>query len=155
MDEKNLEEQLKAAEQKVEEYLNGWKRAKADYANAEREHRDAMQGLSRMMRSVCMRDLAPILANWKRAAAHIPEAAAKEQWVQGIVQIQRQFEEFLKKQGVAQLKTVGELFDPSKHESVGVQKIEGKKRGEIVEEVEPGYVIDGEVIIPSRVVISE
>ncbi|MDO8435756.1 MAG: nucleotide exchange factor GrpE [bacterium] len=154
-EDKNFEEQLKVAEQKAEEYLDGWKRAKADYANAEREHQGAMQGLSRMMRTACVRDLAEVLAHWKRAAAHIPEEALKEKWVQGLVQIQRLFEDYLKKQGVEEMKTVGEKFDPARHESVGAQKVEGKESGEIVAEVEPGYTIDGDAIVPARVVISE
>ena len=34
---KKIKEELKIAQKKMEDYLNGWKRAKADYINFKRE----------------------------------------------------------------------------------------------------------------------
>jgi molecular chaperone GrpE len=82
----------------------------------------------------------------------IPENLKEEKWVQGVIQIKGQFENFLKNQGVEKIKTVGSAFDPDYHEAV--DRIPSKNpQNVIVSEVQAGYKIGEHVIRPAKVIV--
>ena len=71
-----------------------------------------------------------------------------------------QIAEFLKKEGIEEIKTVGEKFNPETMEAVeeiANENIEHRIQdtGIVVEELQKGYIIDGKVIRPSKVRISK
>lgn len=151
--ESDLEKRLLECEQKTSEYLAGWQRAKADYANLKRDHERQLQGISGIIRAGCVLDLLPTFNNWKRALAHIPEEDKQKDWVQGVMQIQKLFRDFLERNEVKEIQTIGEKFNPVLHEAVSSRKAEGKAGDEILEEVEGGYMIGDKVIAPAKVII--
>ena len=63
--------------------------------------------------------------------------------------------DFLKSQGVEEIKSVGEKFDPRFHEAVEEVKCrdaaQGQESGVILEEIQKGYKINGELLRPARV----
>ena len=61
----------------------------------------------------------------------------------------------LKRLGLDEIPTVGEKFDPELHEAVGTEKVEGKKSGEIIEEVKSGYKLYDKVLEPAKVKTAE
>jgi len=75
----------------------------------------------------------------------------------GIESIKKQFEDFLKTQGVEVMKIIGEKFDPLKHEAVelveGGPPAQAGESGIIAEESQKGYLMKGEVLRPAKVKI--
>ena len=69
--------------------------------------------------------------------------------VQGFLQIGNQLREFLKSQGVQELKAEQEKFNPEFHEAVG--EVEGEKQGTVEEVVEKGYLLRGKLLRPAKV----
>jgi hypothetical protein len=65
----------------------------------------------------------------------------------------RQFVKILKKEGLSNIETVGEPFDPNKHEAVNRVHVEGKD-GIIIEEVRKGFTLKDKVIRPSLVIVA-
>ena len=59
----------------------------------------------------------------------------------------------LKKEGVIKLESIGETFDPNKHEAVLRVQTEGKD-GVILEEIRKGYMLKDMVIRPSLVKVA-
>src|SRR4249920_1624 len=49
----------------------------------------------------------------------------------------------------------GEKFDPEQHEALSAQPAEGTESGVVLETVEKGYRLDGQVLRPARVVVSK
>lgn len=144
-----LKEELEKLKKDAENYLNGWKRARADYLNLEREIRQEKFEWIKFANLELILKILPILDSFDQSLEKMPENLKNDQWVKGIMQIKRQFEDFLKDQGAEKIKTIGEKFDLGKHEVV-------EKRGEgneIVEEIQSGYLLNGEVIRPAKVVI--
>lgn len=139
----------------AEEYLNGWKRAKADYLNLKREVDKEKAELIAMANAGLLLDLLPVYSHLKLAMTHVPAEAREKDWVKGFQQIHRQFQELLKRLGVEEVKTVGEPFDPKMHEAVGSRKVEGAKPHTVVEEVQPGYLLASRVIQPAKVKVAE
>lgn len=157
---KKLIEELRA---KCEEYLNGWKRAQADYHNLEREIDQKKSEWIKMANADLLAQLLPIYDNLKLALKHVPEEQKKSDWVVGIEHIKNQLNKLLEENGVEEIKTVGEKFNPELHEAVSVAKSDKHKKeagqvdkgGLIKEEVRPGYKLSGKVFYPAKVIVNE
>ena len=49
----------------------------------------------------------------------------------------------------------GERFDPTVHEAISTRTADGVEAGTVVDTLERGYRLDGQVLRPARVVVSE
>ncbi|XOU94574.1 MAG: nucleotide exchange factor GrpE [Candidatus Kerfeldbacteria bacterium] len=148
--------ELEKTKEKMEEYLNGWKRAKADYSNQKKEFERKEQEIIQFANATLILEIMPIYDNFKLAWKHIPEEHKNEdEWLKGIEHIKKQFADMLKRLGLEEIPTVGEKFDPELHEAVGTEKVEGKKSGEIVEEIKSGYKLYNKVLEPAKVKTAE
>ncbi len=163
---KQLQKELTEAKKKAEEYLNGWKRAKADYINREKEIEKEKKDWQKFANLSVIFQLLPILDNFKRAFKVYEELQLNleredlremKAWVEGVKQIKNQLENLFKALKIEEIKTVGEKFDPFLHESVGVQEENdsNEKSEIIVKEIEPGYKLHGRVIRPAKVIVSK
>lgn len=71
----------------------------------------------------------------------------------GIKKLYQQFFQVLEKSGLKKIKSSGEVFDPYYHEALIKEKSD-KKPGAILEELQPGYLLNSKVIRQSKVKIS-
>lgn len=150
---KKLRGKLKESQKKAEEYLTGWQRTKADLINYRKEQEQKISDYYKFANEGLILEILLVLDNFNIALNHLPKESKKDKWLEGILQIKKQLEDSLTKQGVEEIKTLGEKFNPEFHESIGAVK-SNKKGGTIIEEVQRGYKLNGKVIRPSRVKIS-
>jgi len=152
-----LKEKIAVLEKRIEENLNGWKRAKADYINLQKETEKRQQELIQFANASLILQILPINDHFKLAFSQLPEIKDEEtkKWVQGIEHIKNQIQATLKTLGIEEIKTVGEKFNPERHEAVEKRKAEGKEKDIIIEEVKPGYLMHGKVLEAAKVVVSE
>ncbi|MGC9048917.1 MAG: nucleotide exchange factor GrpE [Patescibacteria group bacterium] len=146
---KKLEEELAAIKAQAKEYLDGWKRARADYLNREKEIEKEKIAWIKFANLELILNLLLILDSFEQSVKQISEELKDNEWVKGILKIKEQFENFLKLQGVERIKTIGEKFNPDFHEVI--EKRGGE--GIIVEEIQAGYTMHGQVIRTAKVVI--
>ncbi len=153
-EEKNEEAQteLEACKKQAEEYLNGWKRAKADYLNLKKESETASAELAQFVAGGMMLKFLPVYDGLKKACAM---ETSGDKWAEGILNIKKQFEDVFKKLGVEEIKTVGEKFNPEFHEAISRQKKDGVESDIIIGEVGGGYMMNGKTIIAAKVIVSE
>ncbi len=71
----------------------------------------------------------------------------------GMEMVNKQFLDVLKMHGLELVKSLGKMFDPNFHEAIGHKEAEGKEDGEVVVEYQKGYLLNGRLIRPSKVVI--
>lgn len=149
--------ELEDLKKKCEEYLFGWQRAKADYLNFKRESEKQKQEFLQFANAGLLADLIPIYDNFKKAFNYNPKNEDKEwkNWQVGIGHIKNQLWEFIKRFGIEEIKTVGQKFDPNFHESVESKKDSGKESLIILEEVAPGYTLQGKVVTVAKVIVAE
>lgn len=157
---KDLLEELK---RQKEEYLNGWKRERADFLNYKKEEMERISALLKYANEELLLKILPVLDNIYLAEKQIPEDLKNHKWVEGILQLKNQISEFLKQEGVEEIKTKGEMFNPNFHEVVGDVPAEAlakagkevKEHGIIVEETQKGYTLYGKVIRPAKVKVTK
>jgi molecular chaperone GrpE len=138
-----------------DEYLEGWKRAKADYLNLKKEAEKEKKELAEFANAALLVQLLPIYDHFKRALAAIPEGERTKDWEKGVEAIYREFQGLLKSLGVEEIPTVGEKFDPSTHHAVGKEKKEGVEPGTILTETRAGFSFRGKILGPAQVIVAE
>ena len=174
-----LEQELEACKKQAEEYLNGWKRAKADYLNREREvEKEKAQWMDLAALNTVL-TLLPVVESFDKAFAQLaalrggsagldapPEETGDklsrygippeiEQWIQGIVHTRDELWKALKNLKVEKIETTGKKFDTAFMESVGKEKVKDKEPGMVVKEAAAGYIMAGQVIKPAQVIVAE
>ncbi|MEK7122913.1 MAG: nucleotide exchange factor GrpE [Patescibacteria group bacterium] len=153
----SLEEELAECKKQCEEYLNGWKRAKADYINYKNEtekRRDELAGMALMTSAA---QFIPALDNLKKAFQQLPAELSGSEWVKGIEHIYKQLVEVMKGSSVEEFSenTVGSEFDPAKHYAVGEERRDDFDDNVITQEVSSGYTFRGNVIVPAKVIVNK
>lgn len=146
-----LERELSATQAQASEYLDGWQRAQAEFANyrkrqdAEREQRRQMSNAALLSRVL------PIVDDLERAAETLPEGLRNLTWIEGVFLILRKLEMVLESEGVQPILTEGQAFDPIYHEAVTYEEADGYEDGQIIGEVQRGYLLGTRVIRPALV----
>lgn len=99
------------------------------------------------------RDLFEIVDDLERALGH--SDAEAEILKEGMNLILTKLNELLKKRGIEQISTVGEMFDPSQHEAIMQIESDNAEDGIIVKEIQKGYRANGRVLRPARVAVAK
>ena len=153
-DHKKLED-IKKLTKQCDEYLNGWKLAKANLENYKKNTEKRQQEFREFMAADLVLDILPVHNHFKESLKHIPDNDKKKDWVVGITHIKSQLDKFLKDRGVEEIKTVGEKFNPELHEAVSKRKDKNLESDIILEECSTGYIMNGKVIMAAKVIVSE
>lgn len=163
----NIEEELVECKKKAEEYLSGWQRERADFANYKKDEVKLREDMKFYAKSKIIYEFLNIFDNFDLALKHMPPELAENNWAKGIMHIRQQFEIILKGEGVEEIKSIGEKFDPTLHEALEEVEATGEEKepafakatagesGIVLEELQKGYKLDGRVIRPVKVKISK
>lgn len=146
-----LEENLAQAESQAAEYLDGWQRARAEYANArKRLERERAEAYGRAAVDYAQKML-PILDDFNRALSNVPDEIEQNDWFEGITLVTRKMNSILEELNVEKIEAIGQPFDPNFHEALALTEAEGFESGTVVEEVQGGYKLGERVIRPALV----
>ena len=130
-------------------------RSAADFENAKKRLAKEREELFKFILEGTILDLLPILDNFDRALLHVNPGEEKiKSLCEGFRLIQKQLINILTERGVKRLEVVGKLFDPHAHEAVGYVVAEDKPEGIVMEEIVPGYELNGKLIRPAKVKLS-
>lgn len=159
-----VEDELTTARQEIErlkkeneEYLNGWKRAKADYANLKNDQEKRSKELVEFSCLSLFAQWVPIVEHLRQALTkHLPKDLENSEWVKGIEQIYKQIREVMKGMGIEDFTdTIGKPFDPAWHEAVGHEQIGETEDNIITQEISAGYMYKGRVMVPAKVIVNK
>lgn len=149
---KDPKQKSKEWQVKANEYLDGWKRERAAFENYKKEEYErAGEVRLRTIRDFLTR-LLPMMDSFELALKSTPEEAKKSNWFIGYTYIKKQFDDFLKEEGIEEIETAGKAFDPRLHEAIEHEKENGEEGALIVkEEMQKGYKVNDYIIRPARV----
>lgn len=147
-------DELTAAQQERDSYLELAQRTKADFDNyRKRVAKEAGEAVARG-RAELARELIPVVDNLERAVGSAGERP-DEALLRGVELVLKDLHSVLGRAGVEQYDPTGERFDPAWHEALSTQPADGAEPGTVVETLERGYRLDDQVLRPARVVVSE
>lgn len=101
------------------------------------------------------RPLLDVADNLERAAHQAGEGAGAHQaTLEGLRMVHSQLLAVLARYGVAPIDAVGSAFDFNVHEAIAHVRSEGRPDNEVVSEVARGYLLNGRLLRPSKVVVA-
>lgn len=151
----DLKTRLEEAQAKADEYLDGWQRARAEFANyKKRIDRDQAQVYQNAAGNVIKRFL-DILDDLERALKNCPTSGEGAEWAAGIDLIYRKFLTALEAEGVKPMEAEGQVFDPNIHEAISHEDCNDVDSGQVIEVVKQGYRMGDHVLRPATVRVAK
>ena len=162
---KKLRADLKACQKEKEEYLTGWQKERADFANYRKDEDTRKINFSEALRERILSRFLTVIDSFNMAFAN-REAWEKvdEGWRKGVEYIHAQLNTVFEEYGVKEIGTVGETFDPNIHQSIESVATDKKELDHTVASViQKGYKLGdpstgsghGRVMRPARVNVYE
>lgn len=150
-----LRNELDAWQARANEYLDGWQRSRAEFANyKKRIEREQSQAYQQAVANVIRRYL-EIQDDLERALKNRPQEGDGAIWAEGIELIYRKLASFLEAEGVKVMQVEGQFFDPNLHEAIAMEESSEHESGQIIEVVKQGYLIGERVLRPAQVKVAK
>ncbi len=139
----------------AEEYLQGWQRARAEFANyKKRVEKEMQEAYQRAAGDILARYLF-IMDDLERALKERPEGSEASAWADGVELIYRKFENILESQGVEPVPAIGEMFDPNLHEAISHEDSDSHRAGEVIDVIQRGYAMGDRILRPALVRVAK
>jgi len=145
------QDMVNAAQTQAQEYLEGWQRARAEFANyKKRVEREMKDSHSNAAGSV-LKDILPAIDDFERAMSSVPASLKDDPWVGGVGMILRKLNKVLDDYGVTVVDPTGKPFDPNQHEAIGMEDSDDVATGHVTATMQKGYVLGDRVLRPALV----
>lgn len=141
-------EEVKAKEKDVYDQLL---RLNAEYQNFRKRSEKSIADARNMGKEDVLLNiisLADAMAMAEQSSANATDVGALKK---GLMLLREQFEKFLSDQGLVPITAAGEEMDPQRHEAIAQVFDADVPEGTIVDEIQKGYTLNGQVVRPARV----
>ncbi|MAQ69968.1 MAG: nucleotide exchange factor GrpE [Flavobacteriales bacterium] len=138
-------------DQEISDLKDKYLRLIAEFENYKKRTSKEKEDFAKYAKENLINSLLPIIDDFERAKK------TKEKDIEGYILIGQKMTDILEKQNLKKIQlTKNELFDLEKHEAISsIQVKEKKKKGRIIEEVEPGYMLLDKIIRYPKVIIGK
>ncbi len=134
------------------EYLAGWQRAKADFINYKKEDLRRLEEVAKFGSEDLIEDIVSVVYSFDLALRVMEKNGGVDK---GFYLIRSQIEDVLKKRGLEKMHiSPGDAYDPSLAEAM-LEIESDKPPGTVIEVMEPGYLLHGEVLKPAKVALAK
>jgi molecular chaperone GrpE len=146
------DDQLAAVTAERDQYLDLLQRVQADFENYRKRAAREQERLVAHAHERLVRELLPVLDDLERAL-EAAERHEEAKLVDGVKLVEQSLRKALQKEGLTEIETAGR-FDPHVHEAVLTQARPGTEPGSVLDVVQRGYSLGGQVVRPARVIVA-
>ena len=140
-------------DEQIEELQDRVRRQMAEFDNfRKRTEKEKAQMFEVGAKSIIEKIL-PVIDNFERGLASIPEEEAGSAFADGMNMIYKQLMNELEQAGVAPIEAVGEEFDPEYHNAVMQVENDELESGTVAQELQKGYTYRDSVVRHSMVAV--
>lgn len=100
-------------------------------------------------------DLLPVIDDLERALSIEASAEQADAYRKGVELIHKRLLDTLKRRGVTLVESIGQPFDPHRHQAVTYEPADGKADGDIIEEYARGYLLGDRLLRPAMVKVAK
>ena len=141
---------------KYEEIQDRYLRLSAEFDNYRKRTLREKADLTRFASEGVLLSLLPVIDDFDRAMASLPEQGECKSYIEGISLIYNKVKDFLKQNGVEEMEALHQPFDADLHDAVTkIPAPEDKLKGKIVDVLQKGYYLKGKVLRHAKVVVGE
>lgn len=152
---KKLAEKLETAEQEKEKAQDSLLRTMAEFDNYKKRVTREKERLIKFGTEKLALELLPVIDNFERALEQAHEAQESGAVIEGVEMIFKQLLGVLEKFHIQGFDSVGEQFNPEKHEAMAQQEHDEYEENVIVAEFQRGYMLHDHLLRPARVIVSK
>jgi molecular chaperone GrpE len=142
----------------LENERDKWKdlalRVQADFDNFRKRTAREVTEIRRFAASALLEDLLPVLDNFDLGLMAARQEGENSPIAMGMAMVRRQLDDFLTSQGVKEIPTDGERFDPTRHDAVATEADATIPEGIILRVARKGYFLHDRVLRAPSVVVS-
>ncbi len=148
--------EMSQEEQKLAEANERYVRLLADFDNYRKRVRKEREVLRQSAAEDIALDLIPVIDNLERAVAAAKNDASDSSGsvLKGVELTLKLFGGALSRHGIERMSCIGEKFDPTRHEAVAQVASEDAEPETVIEEIAPGYTINGRIIRAPKVTVA-
>ena len=139
-------------DEKYQALMDKFMRLQADFANYKRRTEAQKTEFVELGVKKVVNDLLPVIDNFERALDSIVD---KDSTYDGIIMIKDQLTDVLKKEGIVEMKALGEEFDPTYHHAVLTEDSDEYDSGYVIEVLQKGYIKKKKTLRPAMVKVSQ
>ena len=141
-------------DERIEELTDKVKRQMAEFDNFRKRTEKEKSQMYDMGAKTIVEKILPVIDNFERGLAAVPEESKEDAFVVGMDKIYRQMLTVLEEAGVTPIEAVGAEFDPNFHNAV--MHVEDETLGEnvVAEELQKGYMYRDTVVRHSMVKVA-
>jgi len=148
---KNLTDTQEEAEKNYDLYM----RTYAEMENIKKRGIKEREELAKYANESIIKEILPVIDNLDKAISHAQNDENSSALVEGLELTRDGLMKALEKAGLKEVEALGKPFDPNFHESVSQQIDDTVAPGHVIMELQKGYLLNGRLVRPSMVVISQ
>jgi molecular chaperone GrpE len=148
----HLQKQVEDLKKEKDDLFAKLQRLAADYENYQKRSAKQITDSVAYEKEKIIKALLPVLDDFERALAHAEDG---DSVAEGIKLVYEHFKGVLRAQGIEQIETAGQRFDPAMHEAIVQQCDESKDDEMILDELQKGYKLNGRLIRASKVLVNK
>jgi molecular chaperone GrpE len=145
-------EALAALEEECASLKDQLLRSRAEFENFRKRTAREVERIRKTAAESLIHELLAVLDNLELALRNAEDP--KDPMVQGVRLVHRQFMESLARNGLEPIEAVGQRFDPNVHEAVAQAPSDDVEPDHVIEEFQRGYRLGGQILRPSKVLVS-
>ncbi|MEW6684678.1 MAG: nucleotide exchange factor GrpE [Candidatus Edwardsbacteria bacterium] len=150
-----LKQRLKRLKSETNTNYDKYLRAVAELDNfRKRAAKEWLERENEAKRNLALKIL-PILDNFRRALDSAKTSKDFDPFHEGVEMICHQLKSLLETEGVKEFSSVGEEFDPAKHEAVLLLEHDEVPSNIVIHEIEKGYTFNNRLLRPAKVAVSK
>lgn len=153
--EENANNELETLKLALQEEENRRLRLLADYDNFKRRVSLDKEALHKYKSQSVLTNLLPILDNFARALSVEDQSEEVRSIMEGMEMIYRSLADVLKSEGLVEIETLDQEFDPNFHQAIMTDNNPDKPSGVVLEELQKGYILKDRVLRPSMVKVND
>lgn len=142
---------LKSERDQLETQLQ---RALADAVNMRRRQKQEMDESRNRVLEGLAQELLPVLDSFTMALQAHETGTDPESLVEGVRLVRTLLSGALERHGLQEIQAEGKPFDPARHEAVAVEPTNTVPEGQVVRELQVGYMLGDRVVRHSKVVVA-
>ncbi len=146
--------QPKKKEPDYDALWNDYLRLQADFDNYRKRSLKERTDFIKFANEGLILELLGILDNFERGIRSADQKKDYELLHQGVDMISRQLHSLLREKGLQRIEAAGEKFDPHLHDALEAVESDAEE-GTIIEELQPGYILNGRILRHAKVKVSK
>lgn len=150
-----LDKKSEAFKEQIEQLEDKVKRQLAEFENFRNRTEKEKQAMFETGAKSVIEKMLPVVDNFERGLATVPEDKKEDPFVDGMSRIYKQLMTELENLGVKPIEAVGQEFDPNLHNAVMQVASEEYESGVVAQELQKGYTYRDSVVRHSMVAVAE